>query len=993
MKIAHKLILGSLGLVSLSWAVGFYAVNASRQALQTAALQSSAQLATEVMDQVDRSIFNSIEDWSVFLASSLVQETVKASNRQFGNLRDISVYIDQHDQEWRSVPREEITSFMKDILDNELSLTMKRKLDVLEKRRGYRFFGEAFVTNRYGANVAQTGKTSDYRQDDEEWWQRARSEGLFVEDVAFDESAGVYSTDICIRFDDAGGDFLGVAKIVLNIESIASILRARTLEKDFGHTGANQYHLTLLTSEKRIIYSFADDFAGLQDRSMAFSIVQPTERARSQTYSRHDNELGELLGACAFSRGHGEYKGLGWMVTVENQAEAILLPAASLRVNILATSIGVCIFGLILGISLSVWLGRRIARLKDTATELGGGNLSARIEDHQADELGQLARCFNDMASKLKRNSEEMLESEQKLAGIISSVTDHMEMLDEHHTIVWANDVSKRSFGMDIVGRKCYAAFCAREDVCGECLVNQTFSDGEVHEVEIERTGRKGEKRDFWSIASVAARHADGRPELVVQISREITDWKRAEDDLREAMRIREQSEEAAVSMMEDAEKARNAMFEALEREKHTSAQLATVVEQLEAAKNDAEKATHAKSEFLANMSHEIRTPMTAILGFSEMLLEPEQDESERLSAIQTVLRNGEYLLQIINDILDLSKIEAGKIAVEREVCSISDILSEVRSLVQFNVETKGLSFEIENTGGIPETIMTDPIRLRQILINLLGNAIKFTENGSIRLVLRLAACDQGDPVMQFDIVDTGVGMTPQQTAVLFQPFSQADASTSREFGGTGLGLVISRRLAQMLGGDVVLVDSQEGVGSWFRARVSAGPLDDVTMVEDLGEILADSKVKSGVDSSADTDEIDLDGCCVLLAEDGPDNQRLISLVLKKAGADVTVARNGKIAVEKALAALNRRRDSDPKRPFDIVLMDMQMPVMDGYEATRLLRRSGFTGPIIALTAHAMAGDRQRCVATGCDDYLSKPIDRKRLIQVIKNQLVHQDTP
>ncbi len=389
-----------------------------------------------------------------------------------------------------------------------------------------------------------------------------------------------------------------------------------------------------------------------------------------------------------------------------------------------------------------------------------------------------------------------------------------------------------------------------------------------------------------------------------------------------------------------------------------------------------ANAANKAKSDFLANMSHEIRTPMTAIIGFSENMLDDEQSDSQKLNCIRTIRRNGEYLLGLVNDILDLSKIEAGKMTVEREKCQPCHIIAEVASLMRVRADATGLSFNIEYIGAIPKTIDSDPTRLRQILINLIGNAIKFTSTGAIRLVTRFVD-DSGEALMQFDVSDTGCGMTEEQKAKLFRPFTQADSSTTRKFGGTGLGLTISKRFAELLGGDIIVASTNMGVGTTFRATVTTGPIDGVTMLEDpLSET-----VVTDVATVALAVQPDLKGINILLAEDGPDNQRLISYVLKKVGANVTVMKNGKLAFDAATLALNEGN------PFDVILMDMQMPVMDGYKATSQLRKNGYTRPIIALTAHAMAGDRKKCIDAGCDDFATKPVDRKKLIAVICNQL------
>jgi PAS domain S-box-containing protein len=409
-------------------------------------------------------------------------------------------------------------------------------------------------------------------------------------------------------------------------------------------------------------------------------------------------------------------------------------------------------------------------------------------------------------------------------------------------------------------------------------------------------------------------------------------------------------------------------------------------VTNLVSARQAAEAANHAKSEFLANMSHEIRTPMAAILGYTELMIEetlcctecPEHASCttrtvgrERVAGVRS---NGELLLSIVNDILDLSKIEAGKMVVERVRCSPCQLVAEVASAARVRAQAKGVTLKVEYAGPVPDTIHTDPTRLRQILVNLIGNAVKFTDVGMVRIVTRFLD-DPAEPRLEFEIIDTGVGMTDDQVATLFQPFTQADTSTTRRFGGTGLGLTISRRLAELLGGEITIVETRPGAGTRLRVTVPTGPLEGVKMIADP---LAATVVKpSETRATAHTGLPTLCGCRILLAEDGPDNQRLIAYVLKKAGAQVSIVENGQLATQAALAA------RDERQPFDLILMDMQMPVMDGYKATNALRQNGYTGPIVALTAHAMADDRQKCINAGCDDYVTKPIDRKTLITTV----------
>ena len=408
---------------------------------------------------------------------------------------------------------------------------------------------------------------------------------------------------------------------------------------------------------------------------------------------------------------------------------------------------------------------------------------------------------------------------------------------------------------------------------------------------------------------------------------------------------------------------------------------LAAANKALEEFVDAAEVANRAKSEFLANMSHEIRTPMTAILGFTDVLLEEGRlanAPSERLSSLDTIKRNGNYLLRLINDILDLSKIDADKFDVERVDCSPISVLADVESLMRVRADAKNISLEVEYVGTVPEHIHSDPIRIRQILINLVGNAIKFTETGSVRIVTRVVRSTDNGPWMQFDIVDTGIGITSKQLTRLFQPFTQADASTSKKFGGTGLGLTISKRLAEMLGGSIS-VTSTPGKGSTFTVTVETGSLEGVRMVNAPTSAVLETELDSAT-RAASAAKLN---CRLLLAEDGPDNQRLISLILKKAGVEVTVAENGQIACNKAMAAMASNE------PFDVILMDMQMPVVDGYSATRILREAGYTAPIVALTANAMAGDEEDCRQAGCDGYATKPIDRAKLFDTIAQCLKH----
>ncbi len=485
----------------------------------------------------------------------------------------------------------------------------------------------------------------------------------------------------------------------------------------------------------------------------------------------------------------------------------------------------------------------------------------------------------------------------------------------------------------------------------------QTVVRGEVWRGQVCNRAKDG--HEYWVDTAICCTFdQDGKVHRFVAVRFDISKEKAHEANL---LQHREELEWAA----EEQSK----LVEALETSK---AELEQKNAQLEKAVAAAKAATRTKNEFLANMSHEIRTPMTAILGYADLLAEESAAMSEtNREYLGLIRRQGRHLLHLLNDILDLAKFEAGRMTLEQIPVDIRAVVEDVASLYAEKARAKGVLIGCRVEPDVPQFVTGDPTRLRQIVTNLVSNAVKFTDKGAVSITVE-AGTDLSCRSLMVSVSDTGIGIEPEHLPILFESFCQADSSTTRKFGGTGLGLGISRCLADAMGGSIH-VCSTPGAGSIFTLSV---PLS--TPVPQVRLARPDAP-RAGLDPARSTE-----GLRVLIAEDSPDNVRLLEHYLTRSGAVVECVANGEDAVRRFTVdgRLGGPLMSPP--PFDVILMDMQMPKMDGYTATELLRSIGCQTPIIAATAHAMPEDRAQCLACGCNGYISKPFDPIQLVSTVR---------
>ncbi len=818
----------------------------TKSTMQKTIGENSVMLVEETLDKIDRDIYNKIERWQTFGDPSLPGTLIK-SNQEFAELDNIQNYIDEKDKEWTSVSKEEITPFMNDLINNELSKELRKRAKTYKEKYGFRIFAEVFLANKYGANAAQTGKTTDYYQADEEWWQIAKQDGLYVGDVEYDRSAAIYSTDIGIRIDDEKGNFSGVMKVILNIEEVINII------KELKPVGIYKTYKTtefkLLTGDGRVIYS-TEEFKFLEDFSDELSFIfQEKERVHYFIAAGDQPGESEELVAHAHSKGYKNYQGLGWILVIEHETEEIFAPitAITFKIGLLI----ILTFGLAASLAMffvTRLITKPISNLTRTAQTISEGDLSTRAEVKSNDEIGQLAKNFNQMTDKLvqalQRQKEYAAERVAKIVPILQKISmgdfsgklKIPEKEDEFTELLVALDLMIDDLKETEKVRR------EAEETRIAITVERARTE-EAKKAEMILREEKNKLRKYFDTAGVIILVLSPEKkvllinkkgsEILRYKGREIIgkDWLAGFIPEKNRAEVRNVFERLVDKRMDHAEYFESpvliknggektiAWHNALLKDEQGKVQAILSVggdiTELKRAKITIEQLkelNRMKDDFLNIATHELKTPLTSIVGLSEIISTQEPSLlPKNQKYIDIIHDEGNKLSHIIKRILTVTRFESGKEIVQFEPIDLTVfipmLLPSLKVLAKKKKSRIVTKLEKKNI-----VVRSDKEKISQVIYNFVDNAVKYGPEGQT-ITVSITKPEKGQ--VKIAVIDQGPGISPGLQKRLFTKFSQLEPSLTRSQEGTGLGLYICKLIVDKLGGKIG-VKSLLGKGSTF---------------------------------------------------------------------------------------------------------------------------------------------------------------------------------
>ncbi len=942
MKLTHKYYL-IFFFVFLAILFGGYAsINTSEKMLEKSIKESSLLFIQDTLDEVDITILKKIELFQEYSRDLILRESVAESNREFEKLENIQEYLDKKDREWISVPKETITPFMQDLINNEAAEEIREKTEFYKQKYDFPVFAEVIVTNKYGANVAITNKTTDYRQDDEKWWQVSKKEGIYTKEIEYDESAGVFSLDLGIRIDDGEGNFLGVFKVVYNVEEIIEelkhiISRSEILKKH------NSAVFTLVNREGRVIFS-----TGNYKSPAHIAELLPLEHFKDKipAIEKKNTSRGKILVVHGHLRGYRDFKGIGWSAIVELDVHEIFKPVETLQKTILIITLFTAFAAVAIGFFLSKNVVYPILKLSKTAKAMREGNFDFPLDlETTKGEIGELTDSFIKMRSELKdvldNLQKEITEHKRTEEALSNAVKEVQTIMDVNPDIFYVHNMEgkliKWNKGLeeltgltpDKLMLRPALDFVHEEDRPLVMKKMQEVFERGKSAVEARFFSKEGLLVPFFCNA-VLLRNDTGEVVGFTGIGKNMSTQKVAEEALRKS---KEELEEKVRERTVQLEKEINERELTQDKLSEFADELEWKNLFLEQAKEEAEKATQLKEKFVSLVAHDLKAPLTSVIGFLNLIYDDTDHplQPEQKAMFEIILKSSKKMVAMIDQILEISRLQSGTIQLKLEFIDGHFIGGTVTDSLCSLATKKGVVL----TNDIPRgtRLYADHELFYGAIQNLVSNAIKFCKNGD-QVNLFVPPGQKG----AIAVKDTGAGISDAMLPDLFKHEIKTSARGTAGESGTGFGLPFAHDIMKAHKGSL-RVESELGKGSVFYA--------ELPYVQPR----------------------------ILVVDDEPDARMVLKRLLQKIDTDIVEAGNG----EEALEVLNRR-------DIHLIISDIRMPVVDGFELLEKTKKEPGTKDIpFILVTDKVLESQEKAFQLGANEFIIRPVDMERFVRKVTN--------